>query len=115
VGVAASLDTAVVSAEGFYDTYVVDAHTPLAFSTLSLWALGFATIGGAVLVGSASLVGWSTRLFPRWLAIVGFVAASLGFFGETTAAFGVPYLLILGWVLVASMILVKRGAARSAT
>jgi hypothetical protein len=65
-----------------------------------------------VLVGSASLVGWGTRLFPKWLAIVGFVAAALGVFGETTAAFGVPYVLILVWLLGASVILVRRTPVR---
>jgi hypothetical protein len=109
LGISAALATAVASAEGFYDNYDVEANTALTFSTLSLWALGLASVGGAVLVGSASLVAWKTGLFPKWLAIAAFVAAALGFFGETTAAFGVGYVVTLAWLLVASVILVKRG------
>lgn len=83
----------------------------LALSTLSLWAFGLALVGGAVLVGSTSLVARKTGLFPRWLAIAGFVVAALGFFGESTAAFVIPFVLAVAWLLVASVILVRRKPA----
>jgi hypothetical protein len=64
LGASAALETAVASAEGFYDAHQVDADTALVLSTLSLWSFGLALVGGAVLVGSASLVAWKTGLFP---------------------------------------------------
>jgi hypothetical protein len=108
LGVSAAFGTAVVSAEGFYAAFEVDANTVLAFSTLWYWFLGFSLVGAAVLIGSASLVAWRTGLFPRWVAIGGFVVAALGFFGETTAVFVVPFILLAAWLLVASVMLARR-------
>jgi hypothetical protein len=108
LGASAALETAVASADGFYDSYEVDASTVLAFSTLALWALGFAMVGAAVLVGSASLLAWKVGLLPKWLAIAGLVVAALGFFGESTAALVVPLILAAAWLLVVSVILVRR-------
>ena len=113
IGTSAALQTAVASTEGFYESYEVDADTPLLVSTIALWTLGFAVVGGAVLVGGASLVAWKTGVLPRWLAIGGFVAAALGFFGETTAAFGVPVMLVTVWILVSSVILTRRRVTTS--
>ena len=107
LGTSAAFETAVASAEGFYDAYEVDADTVLAFSTLSLWSFGLALVGAAVLIGSASLLAWKTGLFPKWLAIAGFVVTALGFFGESTAAFVVPAVLAVAWLVVASVILAR--------
>jgi hypothetical protein len=108
LGALAALQTAVASAKGFYDAYEVDANTVLAFSTLSLWSFGLALVGAAVLIGSASLLAWKTGLFPKWLAIAGFVVTALGFFGESTAAFVVPSVLAVAWLVIASVILARR-------
>ena len=113
IGASAALQTAVASTEGFYETYEVDANTALLISTIALWMLGFAMVGGAVLVGGASLVAWKTGALPRWLAIGGFVAAALGFFGESTAAFGIPVMLVTAWVLVSSVVLTRRQVTAS--
>jgi hypothetical protein len=65
LGASAALETAVASAEGFYDSYRVDPSTVLAFSTLALWALGFAMVGAAVLIGGASLLAWKCWTPPQ--------------------------------------------------
>jgi hypothetical protein len=70
--------------------------------------LGFAIVGGGVLVGATSLAALRTGLFPRWLALPGLVIAALAFFGETIAAFVFPVMLVLLWVLIASVLLVRR-------
>jgi hypothetical protein len=111
LGASAALDTAVVSTVGFFENYQVDADTPLVLVSLSNWTRGFATVGGGVLVGATSVVALKTLLFPRWLAIGGLAVAVIAFFGETTAAFGFPILLILLWVLATSVLLVRRDRA----
>ena len=108
LGASAALETAVPSAEGFYDNYEVDPGTVLTFATLALWALGLAMVGAAVLVGSASLLAWKVGILPRWLALAGFVVAAIAAFGESTAAFVVPIVLVVAWLLVVSVILVRR-------
>lgn len=111
IGVSVALDTAVVSTVGFFENYEVDADTPLMLVSLSNWTRGFATVGGGVLVGASSVVALNTRLFPRWLAVGGLAIAVISFFGETTAVFGFPILLILLWVLAASVLLMRRDRA----
>ena len=111
IGASAALETAVPSAEGFYDNYEVDPGTVLTFATLALWALGLAMVGAAVLVGSASLLAWKAGILPRWLAIAGFPVAALAAFGESTAAFVVPVVLVVAWLLVVSVTLVRRASA----
>jgi hypothetical protein len=113
LGVSASFGTAVASTEGFWDNYEVDGNTPLLFADMALWTLGFAVIGAAVLIGSTSLIAWKTRLFPRWLAIAGFVIAALGFFGESTVSFVLPVVLVSAWLLVVSVILTRRFPTRT--
>jgi hypothetical protein len=108
LGVSAALDTAVASTEGFFENYQVDADTPLVLVSMSNWARGFATIGGGVLVGATSVVALASRLYPRWLAVAGFVVALISFFGETTAVFGFPILLILLWLIATSVQLLRR-------
>ena len=111
LGASAALETAVPSAEGFYDNYEVDPRAVLTLATLALWALGLAMVGAAVLVGSASLLAWKVGILPRWLALAGFVVAAIAAFGESTAAFVVPVVLVVAWLLVVSLILVRRVSA----
>jgi hypothetical protein len=108
LGASAALETAVPSAEGFYANYEVDPNTVLTFATLALWLLGLAMVGAAVLVVSASLLAWKAGILPRWLAPAGFVVATIAAFGESTAAFVVPVVLVVALLLVASVILVRR-------
>jgi hypothetical protein len=108
LGASAALETAVPSAEGFYANHDVDPNTVLAFATLALWVLGLAMVGAAVLVVSASVLAWKAGILPRWLAIAGFPVAALAAFGESTAAFVVPVVLVVAWLLVVSVTLVRR-------
>lgn len=108
LGVSAALETAAVSTDGFFEAYDVDADIPLVLASLSVWTLGFAIVGGGVLVGATSLAALRTDLLPRWLALAGLVVAALAFFGETTVAFVFPVMLVLLWVLIASVLLARR-------
>lgn len=110
----ASFETAVASTEGFRDNYEVDGNTPLVFTDLALWTMGFAIVGGAVPVGSSSVIAWKTRLLPRWLAVAGFVITALGSFGESTVAFGVPIILFAAWLLVVSVIRTRMAGTTTA-
>ena len=110
LGASAALETAVPSAEGFYDNYEVDPRAVLTLATLALWALGLAMVGAAVLVGSASLLAWKVGILPRWLALAGFVVAAIAAFGESTAAFVVPVVLVVAWLLLVSVALVRRAS-----
>jgi hypothetical protein len=101
----AALETAVSSAAGFFDAFEVDADSALLLASLSVWTLGFALVCGAVLAAATSLAAFKTALLPRWLAIAGFVVAALGVFGETTAVFVVPVMVLLAWVLTVSIVL----------
>lgn len=73
----------------------------LVLSLGRLWATVRTAEGESVVVLKA-------RLFPRWPSIGGLAIAVISFFGETTAAFGFPILLILLWVLAASVLLVRK-------
>lgn len=107
--VAAAIDTAIVSTVGFFESYRLDADTPMLFDALAFWLQGFALVGGGVLAGSASVVALRTRLLPRWLAIVGLVVGVAGLFGETAMGLFVPLPALMVWLFATSIVLVRRG------
>lgn len=87
------------------DAYEVDPDAILLLQSVSFYALGFGLVGGGVLAGATSIVGLKTRLFPKWLAIVGLVLAVLLMFGTFALFIFVPLPLLLLWVLVLSVLL----------
>ena len=64
------------AAQRFVD-FVPDPQ--LAFSSLALstWLYHFCQVGDAVMISAASLVVLGSGILPRWLALVGFLAALL--------------------------------------
>jgi heme A synthase len=100
---------AAFSSADFYDAYRVDPDVVLLVQTLSFAFLGYALVGAAVLVGSASIAALRSRLLPRWLAVCGLVIAAVCAFGEWALFVPVPLLLLLLWLLATSVVLVARG------
>lgn len=104
----AAVGIAAYSSGDFYDAYRVDPDVVLLMETLSFTALGYALVGGAVLVGATSVVALRTRLFPRWLALAGLVLAAVCAFGEWALFVPFPLAALLLWLLVTSVLLVAR-------
>jgi hypothetical protein len=71
----------------------------------------FALVGMSVLIAATSVVVLGTGVLPRWLALVGFVAALFALL-----RFLIPLGGILGlvWVLVVSALLLIGSGGRSA-
>ena len=113
--VSAAVGIAAHSSADFYDAYRVDPDVVLLMETLSFAALGYALVGGALLVGATSLVALRTGLFPRWHALAGLVLAAVCAFGEWALFVPFPLAALLLWLLVTSVLLVVRQPrARSA-
>jgi len=112
--VTAVLEAGVASADGFFDSYDVDADTAILLGSLTWWLAGFSLLAGGVMVGASSVIALKTGFLPRWLAIAGLVLSAISFFNETAQALIIPLLLVFLWVAVVSVILTKRGAAQPA-
>lgn len=104
---ASAVTVAAFSSADFYEAYEVDPDVVLLMETLSFSALGFALVGGAVLVGATSLLSLRTRLFPRWLAIAGLPLAVVLAFGEWAMILVLPLPLLLVWALVVAVLLAR--------
>lgn len=116
LGVSTSSTVAALSSYDFYEAYEVDPNVVLVMQSVSFHALGFALVGGGVLVGSTSIVALRTALLPRWLAIAGLALAAILVFGEWALFFSFPVPLLLLWMLVVSVLLFGRERrVRSAT
>ena len=57
--------------------FVPDPQLAFASLALSTWLYHFCQVGDAVMISAASLVVLGSGILPRWLALVGFVAALL--------------------------------------
>lgn len=106
--VSAAVGIAAFSSSDFYDAYRVDPDVVLLMQTLSFAALGYALVGGAILVGATSVVGLRTGFLPRWLAVAGLVLAVVLAFGEWALFVPLPLLLLLLWLLIVSVVLEAR-------
>jgi Domain of unknown function (DUF4386) len=79
--------------------------------------IGFAAllVAGAlaagVFVALASYLASRSGVLPGWLTIAGYVAAAL----QLVATFFFPFILFFVWVLIAAIVLVRRGAPASVT
>jgi hypothetical protein len=56
---------------------VPDAQRTFESFTLSAWLYHFCQVGDAVMISAASLIVLGSGILPRWLALVGFLAAIL--------------------------------------
>lgn len=108
VAVSAAVTIAAFSSSDFYDAYRVDPDIVLLMQTLSFTALGYALVGGAVLVGTTSLVALRTRLLPRWLSVGGLGLAVVLAFGEWALFVPLPLPLLLLWLFAVSVVLSGR-------
>jgi hypothetical protein len=57
--------------------FVPDARRTFESLTLSTWLYHFCQVGDAVMISAASLIVLGSGILPRWLALVGFLAAIL--------------------------------------
>jgi hypothetical protein len=57
--------------------FVPDPQLAFASLALSTWLYHFCQVGDAVMISAASLVVLGSGILPRWLALVGFLAAIL--------------------------------------
>ena len=60
-----------------FANFVPDAQHTFESLTLSTWLYHFCQVGDAVMISAASLVVLGSGILPRWLALVGFLAAIL--------------------------------------
>jgi hypothetical protein len=94
-----------------FENFQADAQLGFLSLALSGWMYRFALAGMSVFIAAASAVVLGTRVMPRWLALVGFVAALFALL-----RFLIPLGGILGlvWVLlVSALLLVGRAGRRS--
>ena len=106
---AASVATvAAFSSSDFYDAYQVDPDVVLLMQSVSFSALGYALVGGSVLVAATSIAALGTRVMPRWMAYGGLVLAAACLFGEWALVLFLPLPLLLTWTAVASAFLLVR-------
>jgi len=109
----AAFEASIASADGFFDSYNVDADTAILIGSLTWWLAGFSLLAGGVMVGASSVIALKSGLLPKWLAIAGLALSAISFFGESAQALIIPLLLVLLWLAVVSVILTKRGTAPS--
>jgi hypothetical protein len=57
--------------------FVPDAQRTFESLTLSAWLYHFCQVGDAVMISAASLIVLGSGILPRWLALIGFLAALL--------------------------------------
>lgn len=110
----AASTAAAFSSYDFYEAYQVDPSAVLLMQTVSFSTLGFALVGGGVLVGATSLVALRARLLPRWLAVAGLPLSLLLLVGELALILFVPVPLLLLWTFGVSVLLVVRHGGRPA-
>jgi hypothetical protein len=93
-----------------FENFQADAQLGFFSLALSGWMYRFALAGMSVLIAAASVVVLATGIMPRWLALVGFVAALLALL-----RFLIPLGGILGlvWVLAVSALMLVGRAGRS--
>jgi hypothetical protein len=96
----------VATAVDWQDNFRVDPNTAQVFDMLGIWFAMYAGTAGGVMVGASSLLALRTGALPKWLAIVGFVAAVLGFVG--VLSWGLGFLAVLVWILLTTILLLVR-------
>jgi hypothetical protein len=93
-----------------FENFQADAQLGFFSLALSGWMYRFALTGMSVLIAAASVVVLATGVMPRWLALVGFVAALLALLRFLIPLGGIVGLV---WVLaVSALMLVGRAGRR---
>src|ERR671920_317652 len=93
-----------------FENFRADAQLGFLSLALSGWRYRFALAGMSVLIAAASVVVLGTGVMPRWVALVGFVAALFALL-----CFLIPLGGILGlvWVLAVSALMLVSRAGRN--
>src|SRR5215212_3263746 len=83
--------------------FVPDAQRTFESLTLSAWLYHFCQVGDAVMISAASLVVLGSGILPRWLALVGFLAAILALIHFLIPLIGAVSGLV--WVALVSVLM----------
>jgi hypothetical protein len=92
-----------------FENFQADAQLGFLSLALSGWMYRFALAGMSVLIAAASVVVLATGVMPRWLALVGFVAALLALLRFLIPLGGIVGLV---WVLLVSALMLVGRAGR---
>lgn len=101
--------SAAVSAGAYFDAYKVDADLAMTAAATGYYFDGFAAIAGGVLIASAALAAYRTRLLPRWLSVVGLVVAVAS---VPASLMGMWIIVESLWLAIAAGLLVRRTGAK---
>ncbi len=93
-----------------FENFQADAQLGFLSLALSGWMYRFALAGMSVFIAAASVVVLATGVMPRWLALVGFVAALLALLRFLIPLGGIVGLV---WVLVVSVLMLVGRAGRT--
>jgi hypothetical protein len=93
-----------------FENFQADAQLGFLSLALSGWMYRFALAGMSVLIAAASVVVLGTGVMPRWLALVGFVAALLALLRFLIPLGGIVGLV---WVLAVSVLMLVGRAGRT--
>jgi hypothetical protein len=93
-----------------FENFQADAQLGFLSLALSGWMYRFALAGMSVLIAAASMVVLATGVMPRWVALVGFLAALLALLRFLIPLGGIVGLV---WVLVVSALMLGGRAGRS--
>ena len=93
-----------------FENFQADAQLGFFSLALSGWMYRFALAGMSVLIAAASVVVLGRGVMPRWLALVGFVAALLALLRFLIPLGGIVGLV---WVLLVSVLMLVGRAGRT--
>ena len=82
-----------------YDDFEVDPNTARLAQSLWYGLFVMSLFAAAAMTLAASVLALHSRVFPTWLAVVGFLATICGLLG----AFVITSLGVLAWVLLVSL------------
>jgi hypothetical protein len=103
-----AIEGGIALALEFEQGFTLDPDVYRALNAVFLGLLIHEGFAAAVLVGAASLLVLRTRAFPRWLGWTGLAIALLALLSWLIP--GVPLVLVLAWILVASVLMLRRSA-----
>jgi hypothetical protein len=101
--------TAVTWTVEAYDRYEVDPDTVRILGSVWYGSFVMAMFAAAAMLGAASVLALQSRAWPTWLAALGFVGAVAGLLGALIW----PSLVILAWILAASVWMLRASSPAS--
>lgn len=106
-----SIHPAFAGVYDYADDFKLDPNTYQILDSIWFWLIAQEVMAGGVLVAASSAIALRTALFPRWFGWAGIVVAALCFLA--VPLFLAPAILLLAWILVASILMWTRAAAAS--